>query len=212
MVHRHHATRLHYDLRLEEDGVLRSWAVPKGLPPRPGIKRLAVSVEDHPLEYVDFEGVIPKGEYGGGTMWKFARGRHEITKQKPDGFYFRLHSPRVERGVSRASHERKPVAAGTGRHSAARLAARCRSNRCSRARRETPPASADYVYEVKWDGIRALISLDEGTVRIRGRNGMDLTKQFPELLNAERRFGRRLPFSMAKLSALRRMENRISGM
>src|SRR5207302_1614160 len=92
VVHRHHASRLHYDLRLEKDGVLRSWAVPKGLPPRPGIMRLAVNVEDHPLDYVNFEGIIPKGEYGGGTMWKFAQGWHEITKQKKDGFYFRLHS------------------------------------------------------------------------------------------------------------------------
>src|SRR5437773_4490653 len=93
VVHRHHASRLHYDLRLEKNGTLKSWAVPKGLPPRPGIKRLAVSVEDHPLEYVNFEGAIPKGEYGGGMMWKFAQGRYEITKQKKDGFYFRLQAP-----------------------------------------------------------------------------------------------------------------------
>ena len=72
--------------------MLKSWAVPKGLSPRPGIKRLAVNVEDHPLEYVNFEGAIPKGEYGGGMMWKFAQGRYEITKEKKDGFYFRLQS------------------------------------------------------------------------------------------------------------------------
>src|SRR5439155_15659646 len=92
VVHRHHASRLHYDLRLEQNGVLKSWAVPKGLPPRPGIMRLAVNVEDHPLEYIHFEGAIPKGEYGGGMMWKFAQGRYEITKEKKDGFYFRLQS------------------------------------------------------------------------------------------------------------------------
>jgi DNA ligase D-like protein (predicted 3'-phosphoesterase) len=85
--------RLHYDLRLEQNGVLKSWAIPKGLPPRPGIKRLAVNVEDHPLAYLQFEGRIPRGEYGAGMMWKFARGRFQITKQKKDGMYFELHSP-----------------------------------------------------------------------------------------------------------------------
>src|SRR5690606_19464965 len=82
VVHRHHATRLHYDLRLEEDGVLKSWAVPKGMPQRPGIKRLAVQTEDHPLEYLTFNGAIPKGEYGAGNMWVYATGKYEYTKKK----------------------------------------------------------------------------------------------------------------------------------
>jgi DNA ligase D-like protein (predicted ligase)/DNA ligase D-like protein (predicted polymerase)/DNA ligase D-like protein (predicted 3'-phosphoesterase) len=187
VVHRHHASRLHYDLRLEQDGVLKSWAVPKGLPPRPGIMRLAVNVEDHPLEYVNFEGAIPKGEYGGGMMWRFAQGRYEITKQKKDGFYFRLQSR--ELNAEFRTH-------------------RTRENQWLLERVDNPqtdwlrdaiepmlakpadktPDSADYFYEVKWDGIRALISLDEGEVRIHGRNRLDITKQFPELLLPEQAF------------------------
>ncbi len=187
VVHRHHASRLHYDLRLEQNGALKSWAVPKGLPPRPGIMRLAVNVEDHPLEYVNFEGAIPKGEYGGGMMWRFAQGRYQITKQKKEGFYFRLQSRELN-AEYRAHHTREnqwllervdnpqtdwlrdPIEPMLARLS------------------QKLPDSADYLYEVKWDGIRALISLDEGEVRIHGRNRMDLTKQFPELLIPESAF------------------------
>ncbi|HEY0947437.1 MAG TPA: non-homologous end-joining DNA ligase [Opitutaceae bacterium] len=181
VVHRHHATRLHYDLRLEQNGVLKSWAVPKGLPPRPGIKRLAVNVEDHPLEYVDFEGAIPKGEYGGGMMWKFAQGRYEITKEKRDGFYFRLQSRelnaeyRMHRTkdtqwlLERVDNPQTDWLRAPIEPMLARLA-------------EKVPPPDDYVYEVKWDGLRALISLDEGVVTIHGRNQMVMTPQFPELV------------------------------
>jgi bifunctional non-homologous end joining protein LigD len=184
VVHRHHASRLHYDLRLEQNGVLKSWAVPKGLPPRPGIKRLAVSVEDHPLEYIHFEGAIPKGEYGGGMMWKFAQGRYQTTKEKEDGFYFRLQSRELnaEYRVHRTK-ENQWLLERVDNPQTDWLRDRIEPMLARPA--DKPPASEDYVYEVKWDGIRALISLDEGEVRIRGRNGLDLTKQFPELLIPE---------------------------
>jgi DNA ligase D-like protein (predicted ligase)/DNA ligase D-like protein (predicted 3'-phosphoesterase) len=187
VVHRHHASRLHYDLRLEQNGVLKSWAVPKGLPPRPGIMRLAVNVEDHPLEYLQFEGAIPKGEYGGGMMWRFAQGRYEITKQKKSGFYFRLQSRELN-AEYRAHHSkenqwllervdapqtdwlRDPIEPMLARPAL------------------KPPDSQDYLYELKWDGIRALISLDEGGIRIHGRSQMDITRQFPELLISETAF------------------------
>ena len=187
VVHRHHASRLHYDLRLEQKGVLRSWAVPKGLPPRPGIMRLAVNVEDHPLEYVQFEGAIPKGEYGGGMMWKFAQGRYEITKEKKDGFYFRLQSR--ELNAEYRTHRTKEnqwllervdtPQTDWLRDPIEPMLARSAT---------TPPYSPDYVYEVKWDGLRALVSLDEGELRIHGRNRLELTRQFPELRVPEQAF------------------------
>jgi bifunctional non-homologous end joining protein LigD len=187
VVHRHHASRLHYDLRLERNGVLKSWAVPKGLPPRPGIMRLAVNVEDHPLEYVNFEGAIPKGEYGGGMMWKFAQGRYQITKEKKEGFYFRLQSRELS-GEYRIHNTKENQWLLERVDTPQTDWLRDRIEPMLARLAQKPPDSDDYVYEVKWDGIRAVISLDEGEVKIHGRNGMDFTKQFPELLVPEQAF------------------------
>ena len=143
--------------------------------------RLAVNVEDHPLEYVNFEGAIPKGEYGGGMMWKFAQGRYEITKQKKDGFYFRLQSR--ELNAEYRTHRTKENQWLLERVDNPQTDWLRDSIEPMLARpADRLPASPDYFYEVKWDGLRALISLDEGEMRIYGRNGMDFTKQFPELL------------------------------
>ncbi len=186
-VQRHHASRLHYDLRLEKNGTLLSWAVPKGLPPRPGIKRMAVQVEDHPLKYLDWEGVIPKGQYGGGTMWVFVRGKYEVTKDKgKEGFYFRTLSPQLTaeyRMINTRGNEWLMERLDTPQTDW--LRAPVDFMLCAEAKpptsRDTVFDSPDYLYEVKWDGIRAMIALDEGQLTIRSRNQRDITKQFPEL-------------------------------
>lgn len=102
VVHEHHATRLHFDFRLEMEGVLRSWAIPKGPSMTPSEKRLAVLVEDHPLEYIDFEGLIPKGEYGGGAVVIWDRGTYELIEQREDKISFVLKGEKLKGGFSLA--------------------------------------------------------------------------------------------------------------
>jgi DNA ligase D-like protein (predicted ligase)/DNA ligase D-like protein (predicted polymerase)/DNA ligase D-like protein (predicted 3'-phosphoesterase) len=187
VLHRHHATRIHYDLRLERDGVLKCWALPKGLPARPGLKHLAVATEDHPADYLSFEGTIPKGQYGGGRMWVYATGTYELTKEKKDGFYVRLQSRELTAEyrmidtrdrqwlVERVEQDqtdwlRRPVAPMLA------------------SQRSEPFDADEWAYEVKWDGIRAMVAVDEGDVRITSRNGNDVTAQFPEIAESAASF------------------------
>lgn len=95
VVQRHQARQLHYDFRLEMGGVLRSWAVPKGPPLEPGIRRLAVQVEDHPLDYIDFAGEIPVGEYGGGSVEIWDKGNFDLEKETADRLEFSLRGTRL---------------------------------------------------------------------------------------------------------------------
>ena len=96
VVQRHDARRLHYDFRLERDGALASWAVPKGVPLEPGSRALAVHVEDHPLEYATFHGEIPKGQYGAGSVEIFDNGTYQLLEEKRNGqLTFELHGKRL---------------------------------------------------------------------------------------------------------------------
>ncbi len=95
VVQKHHATRLHYDFRLEMDGVLKSWAVPKGPPTESGIRRLAVQVDDHPVSYIDFEGEIGEGLYGAGKVEIWDSGEYQLQQTEPDLLTFTLHGHRL---------------------------------------------------------------------------------------------------------------------
>ncbi|MEJ7645783.1 MAG: non-homologous end-joining DNA ligase [Chryseolinea sp.] len=187
VVHRHHASRLHYDLRLEQNGVLRSWAVPKGLPPFPGVKRLAVQTEDHPIEYLKFDGKIPKGQYGAGEMWIYALGKYQITKDKKDGFYFKLASKEIT-GEYRI-HKMKEKEWLLERVDDPQVNYLHQDIPPMLPENDTkPPAGDDYIYEIKWDGIRAMISLEDEKITIKTRNQLDVTNQFPELLLGPKAF------------------------
>ena len=96
VVQKHHATRLHCDFRLEMEGVLKSWAVPKGLPTESGIRRLAVQVDDHPVSYIDFEGEIAEGLYGAGKVEIWDSGEYELQQNEPDLLAFTLHGDELE--------------------------------------------------------------------------------------------------------------------
>lgn len=188
VIHRHHASHLHYDLRLEQDGVLKSWAVPKGMPPHPGVKRLAVQTEDHPMKYLTFDGKIPKGQYGGGDMWIYALGKYTITKEKKDGFYFRLSSKELTGEYRIYQIKQKEFLLERVDIPQIDFLKDEIAPMLSDSATVLPGNSEDYVYEVKWDGIRALIALEDGQLRIRSRNQNDITNQFPELLIADKAF------------------------
>ncbi len=96
VIQKHRARTLHYDLRLEMDGVLKSWAVPKEPSMEPGVKRLAIQVEDHPLEYARFEGRIPEGHYGAGTVEIWDEGTYELLHRQDDLIVFNLHGRKLK--------------------------------------------------------------------------------------------------------------------
>jgi len=108
VVQEHHARSLHWDLRLERDGVLKSWAVPKGVPQQRGVRRLAVQTGDHPVAYIDFQGVIPKEEYGGGTVSIWDRGDYETEKWQDNEIIVHLGGGRLKGGYCLIRLKRQP--------------------------------------------------------------------------------------------------------
>jgi bifunctional non-homologous end joining protein LigD len=188
VIQRHDARRLHYDFRLERNGALASWAVPKGLPLEPGVRALAVHVEDHPLDYGSFEGEIPKGQYGAGTVEIWDRGTYDLLEEKKDGgLTVRLYGERLEGTWTL-------IPAHLDGKEQNWLVVRKREDGRSAARNDYRPMLATlsdqlprgdgWLFEVKWDGYRALGYVRNGEARLVSRNGNDLTARFAETAKA----------------------------
>ncbi len=242
VVQRHSATRLHYDFRLEVDGVLKSWAVPKGPPLADGEKRLAIQVEDHPLEYGKFEGVIPKGNYGAGDVRIWDRGTFKTEgsqsasaqiangeiKFSLDGTRLQGRFVLVKMRNSRRQNEwlfiRKaagsaiaaaaPPAATAGRASGAssgagkprkkgsiadpgtlsgavRAAMPSKINVALATLVDKPFSDDAWLFEIKWDGERAVVWTKDGVTTIRSRSHRDITGECPELRDFARKLSAR---------------------
>jgi bifunctional non-homologous end joining protein LigD len=183
VIQKHKATRLHYDFRLERDGVLVSWAVPKGLPTVAGEKRLAVQTEDHPLEYGSFEGRIPKGEYGAGEVRIFDNGTYEAPEWTDSKITVRLHGHRHQ-GEYHLVKTRQGWLIFLSKSSAA----------------EQPPPAPEFApmmaeggyepfsdpawrFEPKMDGVRTLAYVTTDSTTLKSRTGRDQTLYYPEISN-----------------------------
>jgi bifunctional non-homologous end joining protein LigD len=188
VVQRHDARRLHYDFRLERDGVLASWAVPKGVPLEPGQRNLAVHVEDHPLDYAGFEGEIPAGQYGAGTVEIWDHGTYELLEEKKDGgLTVRLAGERLT-GTwtlvpAKLSGDPKNWLLIRKRDDAAPAVRRGRVDyEPMLATLESEiPSGRGWLFEVKWDGYRAIASVRGGETTLTSRRGNDLTGRFSEV-------------------------------
>jgi bifunctional non-homologous end joining protein LigD len=189
VVQRHDARRLHYDFRLERDGVLLSWAVPKGVPLEPGTQHLAVHVEDHPLSYASFEGEIPAGNYGAGTVEIWDRGTYELVEEKPNGgLTVNLRGERLQ-GLwtlvpAKLSGDEKNWLLVKKKEDAPAPTAPRRYEPMLATLSADVPAGDGWVFEVKWDGFRAIATLRGGEVDLRSRNDKSFVDRFPTVVRA----------------------------
>ena len=185
VVQRHDARRLHYDFRLERDGALASWAVPKGVPLESGQRNLAVHVEDHPLDYASFEGEIPKGSYGAGQVEIWDNGTYELVEEKKDGgLTVRLSGKRLQ-GTwtlvpAKLSGDPKNWLLIKKRDE--ERAAKTREHRryapMLASLAEKLPTGRGWLYEAKWDGYRTVAYVRNGDPELRTRKNQDYTERF----------------------------------
>lgn len=227
VIQEHDARRKHFDFRLERDGVLVSWALPKGEPTDPGRNHLAVRTEDHPLEYASFEGEIPRGEYGAGRVQIWDSGTYATQKWREDEVIVTLDGRRGERRIalirtdgdqwlahlmkgSRPARSLDDGASAAPADDGAPTSAASTSDGDAAPERAELPLAApgekiapmlatsgtradvvhsdtEWVVEMKWDGIRAIATVHDGTVHLASRSGRDITAEYPELADLAER-------------------------
>jgi bifunctional non-homologous end joining protein LigD len=185
VIQEHHATSLHWDLRLERDGVLVSWAVPRGLPPTPDTNHLAVHTEDHPMEYAEFSGEIPKGEYGGGSMTIWDRGSYSCEKWSDREVKVVLRGERVQGRFVLFQTDGKNWMVhrmdGPVRPDWQPLPTGMRPMLAVPGRMPSAREDDAWSYEFDWPGFRVLVAVDGGRVRVVSAEGADVTSALPEL-------------------------------
>jgi bifunctional non-homologous end joining protein LigD len=189
VIQRHDATRLHYDVRLERDGVLVSWAVPKGLPRIKDVRHLAVQTEDHPMEYAEFEGAIPKGHYGAGVVRIWDRGTYDLLEWTDRKVSFRLHGER-HRGewhLVKTRGERDWLVLMASASNEEALASPPPFQPMLAAPGHEPFDAPGWWFEPKFDGVRTLVYVDGEDVRLVSRRARDQSASYPELLSIYRR-------------------------
>ena len=184
VVQEHHARRLHWDLRLEHDGALASWALPKGVPQDPKKNHLAVRTEDHPLEYLEFHGRIPEGQYGAGTMGIWDSGTYEPEKFRDDEVTATFSGKRVKGKYALFQtkednwmiHRMDPPL-DPDREPMPEYVRPMKASLVDRL----PTDEEKWAYELKWDGVRAIAFCESGRLRLQSRSLRDMTRTYPEL-------------------------------